>query len=234
MSASILSSPIPAGGRSGVAIGDDVQIPGWVEDLASFRRWAWSDEFPKTGRFSYLQDTVWADVRMEELFSHNQVKAAFTLAILALLQHAPRGRFVVDRMLLTHVAAGLSTEPDGLFYSWDTVKSGRLRRIEVEGRGVMELEGTPDMVLEVVSRSSVRTDTTLLRNLYWNAGVREFWLADARGEQPQFDILVRDTAGYTHVPSQEGWVRSDVFDRLFRLVRQTDELGDPQYVVEVK
>ena len=35
--------------------------------------------------------------------------------------------------------------------------------------GYLELEGVPDMVLEVVSRSSVRKDTVLMRQAYWRA-----------------------------------------------------------------
>ena len=31
---------------------DQVSVPEWVTDLASFRRWARSDEFPETGRIS--------------------------------------------------------------------------------------------------------------------------------------------------------------------------------------
>src|SRR5256885_8764701 len=48
--------------------------------------------------------------------------------------------------------------------------------------GYLELEGTPDMVLEVVSESSVQKDTKRLRQLYWQAGIREYWLVDARRE----------------------------------------------------
>jgi Uma2 family endonuclease len=37
------------------------------------------------------------------------------------------------------------------------------------------------MVLEVVSASSVEPDTQTLRELYWAAGIKEYWLVDARG-----------------------------------------------------
>ena len=45
------------------------------------------------------------------------------------------------------------------------------------------------MVLEVVSDGSVRKDTVVLRRAYWEAGVREYWLVDARRDPPSFDIL---------------------------------------------
>jgi hypothetical protein len=51
-----------------VAEGDFVQIPDWVEDLESFRRWAHSDEFPETGRICYLDGEVWVDMSKEQFF----------------------------------------------------------------------------------------------------------------------------------------------------------------------
>jgi len=52
----------------------------------------------------------------------------------------------------------------------------------------LELEGTPDMVLEVVSASSVVKDTETLLQLYWQAGIPEYWLVDARGEALEFTV----------------------------------------------
>jgi Uma2 family endonuclease len=61
----------------------------------------------------------------------------------------------------------------------------------VQGGGdYIEILGSPDLVVEIVSDSSVRKDTTLLRDAYWKAGVREYWLFDARGAEIRFDILV--------------------------------------------
>ena len=36
-----------------------VEVPDWVVDLESFRRWADDDAFPEKGRISYLRDAVW-------------------------------------------------------------------------------------------------------------------------------------------------------------------------------
>ena len=40
--------------------------------------------------------------------------------------------------------------------------------------GYVEVEGSPDMVLEVISDSSVRKDDVLLRQGYWDAGIGEY------------------------------------------------------------
>jgi hypothetical protein len=77
--------------RSRVVIEDKACIPAWVDDLESFRRWAHSDEFPERGAFSYLNGEIWVDLRMEEFFSHNQVKGEFT-AVLGAINRAQRLR----------------------------------------------------------------------------------------------------------------------------------------------
>jgi Uma2 family endonuclease len=220
--------------RSHVIIEGRACIPGWVDDLESFRRWAYSDEFPERGQFSYLNGEIWVDLSMEELFSHNQVKGAFTFTILGVLEQTPSGRFVLDRMLLSNKATNLSTEPDGLFFFWETLKSGRLRLIEGAAKGYMELGGSPDMILEIISRSSVRKDTEKLRELYWRAGITEYWLVDARGSSPRFDILRHTKDGYVATEPEDGWLFSTVFGHAFQLTQQTDPLGHPLYKVQAR
>jgi Uma2 family endonuclease len=220
--------------KSVINLEDKACIPPWVDDLESFRRWAWSDDFPECGTFAYLNGEIWVDLSMEEFLTHNQVKGAFTFTILALLEQTPSGRFVLDRMLLSNKAADLSTEPDGAFFFWDTLKSGRLRLIEGAVKGYMELEGTPDMTMEIVSRSSEKKDTVRLRDLYWRAGITEYWLVDARGASPRFDIFRHTKDGYVAVEPQDGWLFSTVFGRAFQLIQQTDPLGYPEYKLRVR
>jgi Uma2 family endonuclease len=210
-------------------IEDRALIPGWVEDLATFRRWAVSDDFPSQGQFSFLNGDIWVDLSMEEFLSHNQVKCAISLTLLTLVDLSGLGRFVLDRMLLTNEEGDLSTEPDGMFYFWETMKSGRLKMIERNDKSVLELAGTPDMILEIVSKSSVRKDTDLLLKLYFQAQIQEYWLVDARSQETRFDILKRGSTEYAAVPPVDGWIRSDVFDRSFQLTRERDPLGHPKY-----
>ena len=54
----------------------------------------------------------------------------------------------------------------------------------------MELEG-PDLVVEIVSDSSVTKDTQRLPLSYWQAGVTEYWLVDVGGERLSFQIYSR-------------------------------------------
>jgi Uma2 family endonuclease len=220
--------------RSEVVIEDKVSIPGWVDSLESFRRWARSGEMPEHGWFSYFNGVIWVDVSMEQLFSHNRVKTQFTVVLGGLVETEGRGYFFSDRTLFSNPEAVLSTEPDGLFVTYDSVRSGRVRWVEGVGEGYVEVEGTPDLVLEIVSKTTVRKDTVTLRDLYWWADVREYWLVDARGESLQFDILRHTAEGYGATPAQEGWLRSEVFGREFRLTHQPDPLGHPQYTLAVR
>jgi hypothetical protein len=63
-SVTIQTPPLPreAARRSAVVIEEKVSIPGWVDDLASFRRWARSGEMPERGQFAYLNGEVWVDL----------------------------------------------------------------------------------------------------------------------------------------------------------------------------
>jgi hypothetical protein len=60
--------------------------------------------------------------------------------------------------------------------------------------GFIEVEGAADLVVEILSDSSVGKDTRRLPEAYAKAGVGELWLVDARrcgagDEQPEFRLL---------------------------------------------
>jgi Uma2 family endonuclease len=91
------------------------------------------------------------------------------------------------------------------------------------------------MVLEVVSNSSMRKDTQELVEDYFRAGIQEYWLIDARGETPEFDILRAGPDSYIRTRRQSGgWLKSQVFGRSFRFTQSTDSRGNPRYEVEVR
>lgn len=227
--------PVPAASALRMLIEEKIAIPAEVVDLDSFCRWATSDQFPEHGQFSYLRGTIWMDLSMEKLYSHNQVKREFAEVLGSLVKSLATGRFFPDGMFLRNSTADLATEPDGMFVSYAALRSGRVKRIEREEPDFLELEGSPEMVLEVVSDTSVRKDTEELRELYWKAGILEYWLVDARETAPRFDLLHRGRKGYKAPRKQAGgWLRSNVFDRSFLLAHTTDPLGDPLYVLNVR
>ena len=213
---------------------DSVHVPFWVNDLESFRRWMLSDESPEKVPLFFLAGEVWIDMSKEQFFSHNQLKQEFFRVVGALAKQERLGTFCPDGMLLSNEEADLSGNPDGIFVAKETFHADKVRMIEGAEDGVVELEGSPDMVLEVVSDSSVEKDTEVLRELYWKAGIREYWLVDARGERLEFQILRHSTRGYTPVRKSAGWLKSAVFGKAFRLTRQLDDLGHPDFTLEVR
>jgi Uma2 family endonuclease len=217
-----------------VVIPNMVRIPDWVADLEAFRRWARSEDFPERGWISYLDGELWVDLSMEQLFTHNQVKTQYTVVLGGISESGQLGYFFIDRVRLSNLEANLSTEPDGLFVSYEAIRTGRVRLIKGAEQGYIELEGSPDMALEVVSAESVKKDTEILRDLYWRAGITEYWLVDARREPLRFDILRRTARGYVASRRQGPWLKSAVFGKAFALEQGADPLGHPQFILRTR
>ena len=211
-----------------------VNLPTWVVDLESFRRWADSDEFPEDARVWYLKGRVWIDMSKEQLYTHVQAKTEFFVALGGLVRAGELGLFLADGVFLSHVDADISGIPDAVYASNRTLKAGRVRAVEGMEKGYVELVGSPDMVLEVVSASSVQKDTVLLREAYWEAGIREYWLVDVRDEPASFDILKHAAKGYIAARNQDGWLKSGVFGKAFRLTQKNNVLGHTEFRLAVR
>jgi Uma2 family endonuclease len=213
---------------------DSVDIPDGISDLAGFRRWVHSDDFPETGRICFLDGRVWVDMSKEQVFTHNQLKQEFNLVIGGLVKSQRLGRFFPDGVLLTNDQAQLACQPDGTFVSLQSLKSGRVHLVEGEKEGYLELEGAPDMILEIVSAISAEKDREILFDLYCRAGISEYWLVDARADRVEFDIFRYEAGGYAATRNHGSWLKSSVFGRSFRLSRHSDEMGNPEYSVSVR
>jgi Uma2 family endonuclease len=214
-----------------IVIGEQATIPVWVHDLASFRRWTRSDEFPEQGRFAYLDGNLWVDVSMER-WIQNQIKKEFDRVLANLEKDEDLGYYLVDRMLLTNVEVDLSTEPDGMFISNERWESGLA--IVNKFDDTIEVTGSPDMTLEVVSATSVEKDTVELRRLYWEAGVKEYWLVDSREKSFSFDILRRGSSKFLATRKNQGWQMSQVFGHEFKLTRETTKHGVSKFTLAVR
>jgi Uma2 family endonuclease len=211
-----------------------VSVPSWVVDLESFRRWADADDFPADHRICFLKGEVWVDVSKEQVFTHTLVKTRYASVVDHLARTKQLGLYLVDGVRLSNVAANISVKPDGVFLSTETLTSDRVRLVEGMEYGYVEIEGTPDLVLEIVSDSSEQKDLVILREAYWQAGIAEYWLVDARRGPVKFDLLRRGAKGYTAVRKQGGWVRSLVLSHSFRLTQTTSSIGHPDYLLEVR
>jgi Uma2 family endonuclease len=210
-----------------------LRIPSGIGSLEAFSRWVTSEDCPEKLRVAWLAGTLWVDMTMEQLYTHNQVKGECGRVLATVVRTLNVGMYIPDGMHLRNPGADLSTIPDGLFISYDAFRSGRVRQVAGARAGVVELEGSPEMVLEVVSESSLEKDTVTLPVLYHRAGVNEFWRIDARGEL-RFEILHRTESGYVPAEEADGWWRSAVFGRWFRMTQQPDLLGQPQFTLAIR
>jgi len=226
-----IRGPSLTGCNGDITVGDRVRIPSSVCDFESFALWTHSGNYPERGGVAYLDGEIWVDLTMEELITHNLVKSEFAFAIMSALRENPVGEFIADRMLLTNATAQLSTEPDGMVLSWQSLESSRVQAIAGKEHGFIELRGSPDLALEIVSDSSRRKDFVTLRDLYFQAGVDEYWLVDVRGDTPYFRILTRGDDQF-HAASEGDWQTSPLLCREFQLVRQLDPKRHARYTVE--
>jgi len=211
-----------------------VRIPAWVVDLDSFRRWVQSDDFPEGDRICCLDGEVWIDMSKEQIFTHNQLKGEFNVVVGGFVKREQLGRYFPDGVLVTNTEANLSSQPDGVFVASGSLQAEKVRLVEGVGGGYVEFEDTPDIVLEVVSTSSVEKDTEVLPDVYWRAGSPEYWLVDARGDEPTFDILRHSSNGYVETQRRSRWLRSEVLGVSFGLTRQTDSLGHSAFTLQVQ
>jgi len=205
---------------------DEVEIPLSLRSLADFRQWALSDSFPERGRIDYIAGRIEVDMAPEEFFCHGTLKTEIVGVLHRLVKGRDLGHLVTDRTRISSPEADLSVEPDILFISHEALEAGRVRLVPKatgEPGRYVELEGAADLIVEIVSDSSVLKDTRRLPEAYFRAGVREFWLIDARKEPLVFRIHQRGEAGYVPTePDSEGFQHSLVFGTRFRLDGRRD------------
>ena len=206
---------------SSVIFEERVEIPLTLRSLADFRRWAQSEGFPERGRIDYISGRIEVDMSPEDLFCHGTLKTEIIGVLYRRVKQGALGHLFTNSTRVCCPQAGLSAEPDVVFVSHEALRAGRVRLVpgstQELGRYV-ELEGPPDLIVEIVSDSSVGKDTRRLPEAYFQAGVREFWLADARNDPVVFRIHHPGDTGYQAVqPDADGFQRSAIFGSWFRL-----------------
>jgi Uma2 family endonuclease len=221
--------------RPAIVFEDQIRIPADVHSLAAFRSWTQDASFPDWGRIDYLAGDIEVDMSPEDLYTHGALKTVLAIELGALVVKGGLGNLFIDRARVVSPAADLSVEPDLVVVLWPTLQSGRVREVPSsrgEGR-YLEMEGAPDLVVEIVSDSSHHKDRQRLPPLYARAGVPELWLADARGAELRFEVFRLESTGYVLQPADaEGWVTSPVLGRTFRLTRRPNPLGRWAYELE--
>ena len=217
---------------------EQVEVPLDLRSLADFRRWTRSDHFPELGRIDFLAGRIEVDMSPEDFFCHGTLKAEIFGVLYQRVKPEGLGYLVTDRTRVSCPKADWSAEPYIVFVSNETLQTGRARLVAKasgEPGRYVELEGAPDLIVEIVSDRSVAKDTQRLPEAFFQAGVGEFWLADARSEPVVFRIHRRGQTGYEIVqPDAEGFQPSTVFGCAFRLDARRDAQGNWAFDLLVK
>ena len=214
---------------------DVVSVPRTAFTHEGFRAWALSPEFPPGVRAAFIDGEVVLEMSPEELETHNKVKLEITISIARWVKERDLGEVYADGMLVSSPDAGLSCEPDLSFVSWASFDAGRTRLVTKRGRfdRYVEIEGSPDLVVEVISDSSVRKDRDLLRGAYQRAGIPEYWIIDARDEQVTFEILVNQGDAFVAAAPATDPQPSRVLGGTWRLLRSRNRQGRFSYELRV-
>jgi Uma2 family endonuclease len=229
-----------AAGRGSVTFvtngGTPFAVPPEAHNHDGFRRWVTGPDFPDHVRVFFDQGEMWFDMSKEELETHNKVKVEIARALAGLVQDNDLGEFYGDGALVSNEAAGVSNNPDALFVCWDSFDAERVHLVQRDNAPgqYLEIEGIPDWVLEMVSRSSVKKDTEKLLQAYHRAGIPEYWLLDARGERVNFQILQHRKSRYFATKRKDGYQWSNVFARWFRLERSRGRRDLWRYRLQVR
>lgn len=212
--------------------GSGVEIPLPMNSLDDFRRWATSDEFPEQGRIDYIGGVVEVDMQAEVAYSHGGPKVELARVIGNRVKAADLGEYYCDAMRCSCLPADLSAEPDVVVLLHESFETGRIRLIPKASNpdDYVEIDGSPDLVVEIVSDDSVTKDTKRLFDAYFAAGVREYWIVDARGSEVSFRVLTRGDQSFGDCQADsEGYKWSNILRRSYRLDRRAGRRGQPEY-----
>jgi Uma2 family endonuclease len=165
----------------------------------------------------------------EDLFTHGTLKLQVASKIEQRVAQLDLGYVFVGETRISNIVGDVSSEPDVVLLSHEALDEGRVTLVPKatgeEGRYV-EVEGAVDLIVEIVSDSSVAKDTKRLPTAYYRAGVRELWLIDARGKRLKFQILRRGKQSFEPTPVDDGGFQpSEVLTCLVRLERERDRRG---------
>jgi Uma2 family endonuclease len=209
-----------------VLIDEATEIPDGVASLTAFRQWATGGDFPKQGRIDWVGSRIEVDMSPEDLFTHGSVKAEI-VRVLGNLCKARSMHLFTGETRVSSADGDVSAEPDVVVVSDAALSDGRVRLVPSAGGRpdrYVELEGGVDLIVEIVSDSSVTKDTQRLLAAYRAAGVKEYWVIDARGEDVHFAIHCwADGERGVEMSPEQGL--SAVFSTQFALTRHRNPAG---------
>jgi Uma2 family endonuclease len=220
-----------------VLLDQQIEIP-TIRDLSEFRAWALSDVFPDRGRIDFIDGRIEVDMSPEDFFTHGTLKTRVATEIADRVEELDLGHTLIAETRISSVPGNVSAEPDVVVISHEAFDSGRaslVPKASGEPDRFVEVEGAPDLIVEIISDSSVKKDTQRLPRAYYRAGVLELWLVDARDEDLSFSVYHRGATEFVAVAADEdGYLRSDVLDASYLLDRNRHARGHWVYRLRMK
>jgi Uma2 family endonuclease len=189
-----------------------IEIP-TIRTLSEFRRWTRSETFPQRGRIDYIGGRIEVDMSPEDVFTHGTLKSEIASAVKQRVDALDLGHTLIAETRVSSAPADLSAEPDVMVITHEALDEARVTltpKASGEPDRYVEVQGGPDLVVEIVSDSSEQKDLQRLPGAYFRAGVRELWLVDARGAEMRFWIHHRTAAAFDRVAADAGGYQSSV------------------------
>jgi len=210
-----------------IAIAGELEIPLSVRSLTDFREWVCSEEFPERGRIDYIQGRIEVDMSPEGFWFHAQPKTEVARVIANVVKARRLGYVGIDCTRFSSELGDISAEPDVVLVKSESLLSGKVRlSTAADSEDFVEIEGGPDLVVEVVSKSSVKKDMKRLPPAYFDAGIEEFWLIDVRPKKFLFQIHRRGKTKWKPAATRpDGSQHSTVLDRRYGLEQHAEPGG---------
>ena len=117
--------------------------------------------------------------------------------------------------------------PDGNVFRPDFVFVSAANERLFLNQKIMTLHGVPDMIVEIFSRSTMKRDVSVKKDVYERNGVKEYWMIDPWREA--IDVYLLRDGKYEHDGHYENW--SD--DELLRLTEEERAEVKPEIPVAV-
>lgn len=145
------------------------------------------EEYLETASETQIMEWVNGEVitYMPPLFEHQSIINFLDRLLGLFVENLNLGIVISAPFAVRLWPEGPAREPDLLFISRENKKNLTTK----------QFAGAPDLVVEIISPSSVTEDRVRKFTEYEQAGVREYWLIDPRPHQQQADFYVLDETG---------------------------------------
>jgi Uma2 family endonuclease len=214
---------------AGILIDNQLDIPPGIDTLDDFRRWTQSTDFPEQGRIDWIGGKLEVEMAPDNLQWHTSPKTEIGATLHSLVKGQDLGHVFIDKTRVVLPRSDVGSEPDVVLVTHDSIEGGSVRLVPAathQQDSFIEIEGPPDLVVEIVSDGSVVKDTKRLFQRYAAGGVPEYWLVDARGSELSFRIFLLEDDRYTPAATNaNGFQRSETLQLWFHFSRERGRSG---------